>query len=162
MFINILEIEGNSEWLKSVYVLTVLFYSNALYMVCFSTLIAVIVINLTRLKHQRALPWFIKKQLDGKFGEILLLQHVNDSEVCIVLSDEKKKTFTEVGNRWKFWLFSIFFRLSHSHVHLSFVNHHLGNMITCQMMNNRSFNNVAVAKIHWKLITWNWLQPLIE
>lgn len=50
-------------------------------MVCFSTLIAVVVINLTRIKHQRALPWIIKKQLDGKFGEILMLHHVTDSEV---------------------------------------------------------------------------------
>lgn len=58
-----------------------MFYSNALYMVCFSTLIAVVVINLTRLKHHRALPWIVKKHLDGKLGDILLLDHINDAEV---------------------------------------------------------------------------------
>lgn len=52
-------------------------------MVCFSTLIAVVVINLTRLKHYRALPWIIKKHLDGRFGEILLLHHVTNSEVGV-------------------------------------------------------------------------------
>ncbi|XP_055296063.1 acetylcholine receptor subunit alpha-type acr-16-like isoform X2 [Sitodiplosis mosellana] len=60
--------------------LIVLFYSHTLYMVCFSTLISVIVINLTRLKYQRALPWIIKKYLDGKLGDILLLDHIIDSE----------------------------------------------------------------------------------
>ncbi|XP_031617172.1 acetylcholine receptor subunit alpha-type acr-16-like [Contarinia nasturtii] len=60
--------------------LIVLFYSHALYMVCFSMLISVIVINLTRLKHQKVLPWIIKKQLDGKLGDFLLLDHVNDTE----------------------------------------------------------------------------------
>lgn len=52
-------------------------------MVCFSTLIAVVVINLTRIKHQRALPWTIKKHLDGKLGDFLLLDHINDAEVYI-------------------------------------------------------------------------------
>lgn len=60
----------------------VLFYSHALYMVCFSTLISVCVINLTRLKNHRALPWIIKKHLDGKLGELLLLHYITDTDVC--------------------------------------------------------------------------------
>lgn len=62
----------------------VLFYSNSLYMVCFSTVISVLVINLTRLQHQRALPWIIKKHLDGKLGELLLLDHISDNEVKFI------------------------------------------------------------------------------
>lgn len=69
------------------------FYSHALYMVCFSTLISVVVINLTRLKNHRALPWIIKKHLDGKFGELLFLHHINDSEVCFNLNSFMNKRF---------------------------------------------------------------------
>lgn len=74
---------------------TVLFYSHALYLVCFSTLIAVVVINLTRLKHYKALPYIIKKHLDGKLGEMLLLDHVNDIEVCqqIHMQNKEEKRF---------------------------------------------------------------------
>lgn len=61
--------------------LVVLFYSHTLYLVCFSTLIAVVVINLTRQKHHKALPYIIKKHLDGRLGELLLLDHVDDSEI---------------------------------------------------------------------------------
>lgn len=75
--------------------LAVLFYSHALYLVCFSTLIAVVVINLTRMKHCKALPYFIKKHLDGKLGEFLLLDHVNDSEVCKPLNKKSHENVNE-------------------------------------------------------------------
>lgn len=44
-------------------------------------LISVVVINLTRQKYQKVLPWMIKKHLDGKFGDFLLLDHINETEV---------------------------------------------------------------------------------
>lgn len=60
-----------------------MFYSNSLYLVCFSTLISVIVINLTRVRTYRPLPQFIKSKLDGKLGDYLLLDLVTEIEVCV-------------------------------------------------------------------------------
>lgn len=54
----------------------VTFYSNTLYMVCFSTLIAVLVINMSRTKHNCAVPWYIKKHLDGPLERYLFLQNI--------------------------------------------------------------------------------------
>lgn len=44
-------------------------------------MVSVLVINLTRMKSHRALPWFIKKHLDGKLGDYLLLDFIADVEV---------------------------------------------------------------------------------
>lgn len=61
--------------------LIVLFYSNTLYLVTFSTLISVIVINLTRYKQDRPVPWVIKKNLDGPIGQFLFIKRFN-AQVC--------------------------------------------------------------------------------
>lgn len=45
-------------------------------MVCFSTLISVVVINFSRTKHNTAVPWCIKKHLDGPLERFLFLQHI--------------------------------------------------------------------------------------
>lgn len=63
--------------------LIVLFYSKALYMVTFSTIISVIVINLTRNKHNRPIPWIIKRNLDGSLGQFLLINRIS-SPVMLV------------------------------------------------------------------------------
>ncbi|KAB0799593.1 hypothetical protein PPYR_07473 [Photinus pyralis] len=55
--------------------LIVLFYSSSLYVVCFSMLISVAVIWLSRTQHTRLLPWVIKKPLTGTLGRVLGLQH---------------------------------------------------------------------------------------
>lgn len=61
--------------------LIVLFYSKTLYLVAFSTIISVIVINLTRNKQERPVPWFVKKNLDGQLGQFLMINRVNP-QVC--------------------------------------------------------------------------------
>lgn len=48
--------------------LVVLFYSSTLLLVAFSMIISIIVINISRKKTNRPIPWFIKKLLDSKFG----------------------------------------------------------------------------------------------
>lgn len=48
--------------------LVVLFYSSTLLLVAFSMIISIIVINISRKKTSRPIPWFIKKLLDSKFG----------------------------------------------------------------------------------------------
>ncbi|XP_037024418.1 acetylcholine receptor subunit alpha-like 2 [Bradysia coprophila] len=57
--------------------LVVLFYSSALYMVSFSMIISVIVINLSKTKQAQAIPWYLKRVLDGYFGTVLGLKRIS-------------------------------------------------------------------------------------
>lgn len=53
------------------YFVSVVFYSTSLYLIFFSIIISVIVINVSRNKKTSAVPWFIKKNiLEGKIGEL--------------------------------------------------------------------------------------------
>uniref|UniRef100_U5EQR7 Putative acetylcholine receptor n=1 Tax=Corethrella appendiculata TaxID=1370023 RepID=U5EQR7_9DIPT len=54
--------------------LIVLFYSSALYMICFSMIISVIVLNISKTKYKTPVPWFIKIGLDSPFGQLLGLK----------------------------------------------------------------------------------------
>lgn len=60
--------------------LIVIFYSKMLYLVSFSTIISVVVINLNY-KQDHPVPWFIKKNLDGQLGQFLRINRVN-TQVC--------------------------------------------------------------------------------
>lgn len=51
------------------------FYSTSLYLVTFSTIISVIVLNIARNKHGFSVPRLIKTQLDGTLGKVLGLKH---------------------------------------------------------------------------------------
>uniref|UniRef100_A0A6B2EBZ9 Putative nicotinic acetylcholine receptor alpha 10 subunit n=1 Tax=Phlebotomus kandelakii TaxID=1109342 RepID=A0A6B2EBZ9_9DIPT len=51
--------------------LVVFFLNSCLYLVGFSTVIAVAVISLSRNKYAFTMPWAIKSALDGRFGKIL-------------------------------------------------------------------------------------------
>lgn len=53
--------------------LIVLFYSTSLFMVCFSVIISVAVLNLSRTKRIVAVPWLIRKLIHGPVGKLLLL-----------------------------------------------------------------------------------------
>ncbi|KAF2894306.1 hypothetical protein ILUMI_11868 [Ignelater luminosus] len=55
--------------------LIVLFYSSSLYIVCFSMLVSIIVIWISRTQHHRPLPWIIKRYLTGLLGKLLGLSH---------------------------------------------------------------------------------------
>lgn len=60
----------------------VLFYSSALYMVSFSMIISVIVINLSKTKQAQAVPWYVKRVLDGWFGTALGLKRISVQVNC--------------------------------------------------------------------------------
>ncbi|KAF5292514.1 hypothetical protein FQR65_LT01660 [Abscondita terminalis] len=55
--------------------LIVLFYSSSLYVVCFSMLVSVVVIWMSRTQHNRSIPWIVKKPLTGFLGRLLGLGH---------------------------------------------------------------------------------------
>ncbi|KAF5302237.1 hypothetical protein FQA39_LY10276 [Lamprigera yunnana] len=62
--------------------LIVLFYSSSLYVVCFSMLVSILVIWLSRTRHNRSLPWIIKKPLTGILGRFLGLSHyINETSL---------------------------------------------------------------------------------
>lgn len=56
--------------------LVVLFYSSALYMICFSVLVSVIVITMARTKQAFAVPWTVRQVIYGPVGRALLLSHL--------------------------------------------------------------------------------------
>ncbi|XP_018327385.1 acetylcholine receptor subunit alpha-like 1 [Agrilus planipennis] len=58
----------------------VCFYSTSLYIVCFSMIAAVVVLWLSRTKHNRQLPWKIKSFLTGPFGRHALGLNFTPSE----------------------------------------------------------------------------------
>lgn len=60
---------------------SVLFYSHTFLLVCLSTIISTITINLSLIKQPRPLPWIIKKHLDGVLSDCLFLHYIVASEV---------------------------------------------------------------------------------
>lgn len=51
-----------------------LFFSNTLYMTAVSMVLSVLVLNIARNRHTRAVPWLVRGALDGWLGRVLLLQ----------------------------------------------------------------------------------------
>lgn len=69
--------------------LVVLFYSSSLYLVCISMIVSVIVIYLSKAKHMRKVPWFIKNLLDGWLGRILGVCHLSGQKSQTPARDEE-------------------------------------------------------------------------
>lgn len=53
-----------------------MFYSNTLVLITFSIILSVVVLNMTRNKHTRSVPWLVRIALEGWLGKMLLLQWV--------------------------------------------------------------------------------------
>lgn len=68
---------------------SVLFYSHTFVLVCLSTIISTITINLSHIKQPRPLPWIIKKHLDGILSDCLLLHYIVAAEVIMSIFPEE-------------------------------------------------------------------------
>lgn len=64
--------KSNLLLIKTAFPFSVVFYSTSLYLIIFSMLISVAVINISSKRNsRRPLPWILKKTLDGDFGRFL-------------------------------------------------------------------------------------------
>ncbi|XP_055639089.1 acetylcholine receptor subunit alpha-like 1 isoform X2 [Toxorhynchites rutilus septentrionalis] len=103
--------------------LIVIFFSTTLFLVAISTIISIIVLRLTRIKHSRPVPRALKSQLDGCVGSMLFVSNggnfpsEEDKEAagCTVGIDSKQYDWCRVAvliDRLAFSVFVIVFVIS--------------------------------------------------